>query len=121
MSVPNKYSGWYGEYKKRKEPENLSPYRIVRIVNDVGEPINSLKDFRVNAVSPKQAWFLLWKDHPDVVRIIQDYKDAGYVIELELDAEGLRQKKQLEELDRQREQANRQQKEEDIQNAWWNK
>lgn len=108
MGICNKYSGnWYDSYKKDRKP--TAPYKIVRIENDEGVPIPGLEDAIVEAYSESQAMLLFHKKYPQ----LKDYIEMGYQIDVELDSERLRQRKQLAELERQR-------KEKQIQNAWWN-
>jgi hypothetical protein len=107
MTISNKYSSWYSKYKKDEKPK--APYRIVKIEHDIGVPVSGLENVRIDAYSPAQARFLFLKKYPK----LQDYLNMGFQIEAELDEEILRQRKQLAEMERQRE-------EERIQNAWWN-
>ncbi len=106
--LENNYSQWYDSFKKSKQKPK-SPYRVIRIENDIGVPVSGLENERVEAYSSSQARVLFFDKHPR----LQDYLEAGIQIEVELDAEMLRQRQQIEELEKQHQ-------EETVQNAWWN-
>lgn len=115
----NSYNGWYNIYKssqvKKEEKKEQVPYRAVMIRNDMAVPIPCLNGATVNAVSPGHAKnkFL---SIPKYTGCIRDYSSM-YEIVFEVDKEALenlRQRKQIEEMERQR-------KEEEIQDMWWNK
>jgi len=122
MISDNKYIAWYNNYKLsqvKNDKKEAVPYRAVMIKNDVALPIPCLKGATVDAVSPGHAKnkFL---SIPKYAGCIYDYSSM-YSIEFEIDQdalrqrdENLRQRKQIEEMERQR-------KEESIQDMWWNK
>jgi len=107
MKIPNIYSSWYGKYKKDENPK--SPYKVVKIENDMGVPVSGLEEVRLDAYSPAQARLFFLQKYPQ----LEDYLSMGYQIEVELDNVSLQQRQQIEKMERQRE-------EETIQNAWWN-
>jgi hypothetical protein len=102
----NKYSGWYGRYKKEKPK---APYRIVKIENDRPMPVSGLENERIEAFSPAQARILFIKKYPK----LSDYLSMGAVIEAQLDDETLRQRQQIEKI-------KKKDLDEKVQNAWWN-
>ena len=107
MGISNKYSGWYGSYKGDKKP--TEPYSVVKIKNDMGEPISGMEKVRIEAYSPVQARFLFLEQYSR----LKDYLEMGFQIEVELDEEMLKQRQQIEEVERQDE-------EQFVQDAWWN-
>lgn len=107
MINTNKYSSWYD---KHKEENVTSPYKVVKIENDQSMPMPGLENITVEALSAAQARHLFLQRYTK----LSDYLNMGIKIEVELDNEKLRQRKQIEEMEAQQE-------EEFIQDAWWNK
>ena len=108
MRKENRYSSWYDKFRNEQEPDKKAPYRVLKIENDIGVPVSGMEDVRVEAYSPAQARVLFLKKYPR----LNDYLSMGFQVEVELDSEMLRQRRQIAEMERQHQ-------EENIQNAWW--
>lgn len=118
MALENKYSNWYDKYNKQeqKPKQQKAPYRIKRVIHDMGQPISGMEDALVYALSPAQARVFFLKKHPR----LQDNLSMGHqlVAEIAQDVfeEEKRQEEQIAELNKQR----KIDEDEFVQNAWWN-
>lgn len=104
--ILNKYNRWYGLYKEQSKEKY--PYKITKIENDIGVDIPGLEDVRIDAYSSSQARFLFL----DRYTRLKDYLANGFEIEAELDNELLKQRKEIEVYEKERE-------EERYKNAWY--
>jgi hypothetical protein len=106
----NIYSGWYGSYKTKPKIKDSMPYKVRFIKEDNGQPFPGIGEKTINSFSPSQARFLFLRKYPH----LNDYLEMGYKVEVEMDAEKYRQRKETEELEKQK-------KEEKIQGTWYYK
>ena len=118
MEFSNKYSSWYDKYRAKPEKPNRkqNPYRIKKIENDQGVPVNGMENAIVYHFTPGQARYVFMERYPK----LKEYADMGWQFEVVLARdvieEDQRQREQIAEIERQR----KQDEDEFVQDAWWN-
>lgn len=102
----------------KKVTQKRLPYKMVRIVNDVPVEIPALKDKREYAYSGSQARFFFLKKYE---RLLQDYLSMGYVLEVIFDNDLAKKEEESAEREKEIQKRKKREREEAIQEAWWQK
>jgi hypothetical protein len=99
-----------------KKVETPYPYKIVVIKYGIEQTPQQLENVIKDAYSPNQARLKFLKSYP----LLKDYYQLGYEIEARFDREEFKKRQEQDKINKEVQERQKEQKEEAIQNSWWN-